>query len=1098
MDDPLNTFPGLPPFPDHVPTAPLLRLSLKDLLAEDQTEIERLSKACEEIGFFYLDLRDAGSFTKILDYADELFEIGAGLFELPLEEKQKYDFSSQKSYFGYKAQGAAVVDRQGNLDRNEFYNVSKDDIMCISKPLPAPDIIKNNRDTYKSFIERSHAIVTLILNLLDKSLGLPQSTLANIHRLQAVSGDQVRFVKALPQPIDDRRTALGEHTDFGSVTVLFNRLGGLQVLPPGVDAEWQYIRPLPGHAIVNLGDAMVKFTNGLLRSNIHRVVSPPGEQADSTRYSLVYFSRPEDDVPLRRLEGSSRIPELEYGVEEEAINSKDWIIRRALGRRVDVPDIDYDKSAGTETLSRSTPRTTFETPPDSPLCAVDLGSPSRSAKRKSREAVISQDQTLAEIRARREIFFARISESIQPLLGDDAPRFPSTHGNTAYCHSPRLETQPAGQVLPETSDKDMANLRLYSIRATLKPYQLDGVSWLLDLQHNGVGGILADDMGLGKTLQALSLLQYTKNNASLDTRFLINDLTELWSILHWLYPEMFVASTAGNFQDAFSLSRGKFETEFLSHVTRFLKSVMLRRTKSSPEVGLKIPPKTETILSVPLTESQLEWYHRILTGVDQSVLLGDETSLLSLAGLTPRSQCFVDLTTDDWEGQEEANVKQRSQITTNTLMELRKCSIHPYLLADALPEPYRLGRHIVENSAKFILLRKMVHQFVIKEQKKVIIFSGFDQALNLCEDLLEMAKEHLPFKHVRLDGSTSSAWRNLSVFLFQNDERYKVFLLSIRAGGEGLNLVSSSTVIFLDDDWNPQVMRQAEARAHRIGQTQPVRIFRIHAKGTVEDQMRRRLAKKAYFADKVLGDLGRNVDHPIGLIGNETQEISLMPGRAIVPSSFHAADLESSEFESILASCALDEVNARDMSLEEKKAWLCRSERVKTNIFNGEKIETKSKAFSVYDETILGVSKTSRRIGKSRVVMIGEWEVSKESLSCASSPTSPTFPNGANVAKARKVNDATIICPHHYCCNCGKTASEAGRLLLSCLKCPRAYCEGCLDWSRTVFVGENTDAEARGHYPRNAFFIECAKCRDNSGKRGLEELPALSDKRRRR
>jgi isopenicillin N synthase-like dioxygenase len=104
--------------------------------------------------------------------------------------------------------------------------------------------------------------------------------------------------------------------------------------------------------IVNLGDAMVKFTNGLLQSNIHRVVSPPGAQADSTRYSLVYFSRPEDDIPLRRLRGSSRIPELEEGVVEEAINSKAWIIRRALGRRIDVPDIEYDKSAGTEMLSR--------------------------------------------------------------------------------------------------------------------------------------------------------------------------------------------------------------------------------------------------------------------------------------------------------------------------------------------------------------------------------------------------------------------------------------------------------------------------------------------------------------------------------------------------------------------------------------------------------------------------------------------------------------------------------------------------------------------------------------------------------------------------
>jgi isopenicillin N synthase-like dioxygenase len=160
-------------------------------------------------------------------------------------------------------------------------------------------------------------------------------------------------VKAPPQPVDDRRTALGQHTDFGSVTVLFNRLGGLQVLPPGADAEWVYVRPLPGHAIVNLGDAMVKFTNGLFRSNIHRVVAPPGLQAESTRYSLVYFARPEDSVILSRLDGSSKIPVMDDGEMEEEISSKDWIIRRALGRRVDlVDDIDFEKSAGTEQISR--------------------------------------------------------------------------------------------------------------------------------------------------------------------------------------------------------------------------------------------------------------------------------------------------------------------------------------------------------------------------------------------------------------------------------------------------------------------------------------------------------------------------------------------------------------------------------------------------------------------------------------------------------------------------------------------------------------------------------------------------------------------------
>jgi isopenicillin N synthase-like dioxygenase len=80
---------------------------------------------------------------------------------------------------------------------------------------------------------------------------------------------------------------------------------------------------------------MVKFTNGLLRSNIHRVVSPPGEQAKETRYSLVYFARPEDDVVLRRLEGSDVIPQLAEGQSEEATNSKEWIKLQAMRLKAD-------------------------------------------------------------------------------------------------------------------------------------------------------------------------------------------------------------------------------------------------------------------------------------------------------------------------------------------------------------------------------------------------------------------------------------------------------------------------------------------------------------------------------------------------------------------------------------------------------------------------------------------------------------------------------------------------------------------------------------------------------------------------------------------
>jgi len=316
-------------------------------------EVNRFVRACEDLGFFYLDLSGPGD--SLLADADQLFKTGEELFDLPLEEKKKYDFMHKNSYFGYKGFGANVVDRKGNLDRNEFYNVSKDDMFGISDPWPAPEVISSRRPLMKSFISSAHGIVTLVLTLLNEHLRLPENTLQDMHRLEGHSGDQIRFVKAPPQPMDDRRTALGEHTDFGSVTVLFNRLGGLQVLPPGRDAQWCYVKPLPNHAIINLGDAMVKFTNGLLRSNIHRVVAPPGQQAEYTRYSLVYFNRPENEVMLKRLNTSEMIPPLEHDEVEEEINSKDWIIRRALGHRIAIHGdqaFDFDRIKGTEEKSQ--------------------------------------------------------------------------------------------------------------------------------------------------------------------------------------------------------------------------------------------------------------------------------------------------------------------------------------------------------------------------------------------------------------------------------------------------------------------------------------------------------------------------------------------------------------------------------------------------------------------------------------------------------------------------------------------------------------------------------------------------------------------------
>jgi isopenicillin N synthase-like dioxygenase len=235
-------------------------------------------------------------------------------------------------------------------------------------------------------MQHAHSIaVDVVLGVLNRGLGLPEGTLAGLHRLDCASGDQVRLLRAPPLPEEERerlalaaatttktngngvvtdRPLLGAHTDFGSVTVLFARVGGLQVSLPSLEngnalksngvggakvlngdtnvsdnGTWAYVRPLPGHAVVNLGDALVYLSAGVLRSALHRVVTPPGDQAQTTKYSVVYFCRPEDTVPMRPLKESTVIQtRVETGiwnndVDKENISAKEWILGRALRSR---------------------------------------------------------------------------------------------------------------------------------------------------------------------------------------------------------------------------------------------------------------------------------------------------------------------------------------------------------------------------------------------------------------------------------------------------------------------------------------------------------------------------------------------------------------------------------------------------------------------------------------------------------------------------------------------------------------------------------------------------------------------------------------------
>lgn len=115
-------FPDLPPFPSDIPIAPLHRLVLSKL-RNDPAESERLFSSSKDLGFFYLDLRQDQDGEVLLREAEGLFGLAPALYDLGREELQKYDYKAQGSYMGYKGLGTSIADENGNLDRNEFYNV---------------------------------------------------------------------------------------------------------------------------------------------------------------------------------------------------------------------------------------------------------------------------------------------------------------------------------------------------------------------------------------------------------------------------------------------------------------------------------------------------------------------------------------------------------------------------------------------------------------------------------------------------------------------------------------------------------------------------------------------------------------------------------------------------------------------------------------------------------------------------------------------------------------------------------------------------------------------------------------------------------------
>ncbi|KAI0922248.1 hypothetical protein AcW2_006995 [Taiwanofungus camphoratus] len=298
--------PGLttsPPFPDDVPTHPLLVVDYALLKSGNEVEITTLWKAATQLGFWYLKNHGAD------DEVNEMFDMGAETMALPLEEKMRFEQGDEGISFGYKAAGANLTDETGALDTVEFINVAKDDALSwphvVHRTYPST-VNARMVSTITPFVRKSVEINNTLLDVFNAKLGLPKGTLTNRHTLEEPSGSEARCIKNPPRPggISEEKAAIGAHTDFGSLSFLHNRLGGLQVMVPGTH-QWQYIKPIPGHAICNLGDAMAIFSGGILKSNLHRVVPPPGAQSALERWSLVFFTRPGRSVLLNALSDES-------------------------------------------------------------------------------------------------------------------------------------------------------------------------------------------------------------------------------------------------------------------------------------------------------------------------------------------------------------------------------------------------------------------------------------------------------------------------------------------------------------------------------------------------------------------------------------------------------------------------------------------------------------------------------------------------------------------------------------------------------------------------------------------------------------------------
>ena len=560
-----------------------------------------------------------------------------------------------------------------------------------------------------------------------------------------------------------------------------------------------------------------------------------------------------------------------------------------------------------------------------------------------------------------------------------------------------------------------------------------------------------------------------------------NNMVELWALLHWLYQEVFTERTSEIFKASFDLTKGKVNTEVMDHARRLLEVIMLRRMKNSPGVELNLPPKTDILLYVPLTPMQRFFYKTLLSRSDEGLLTElfsgasekenallpnedpnklDDQAVAKLDSLEKQAARGSIAAAAEWEETKEIMRQALSRDQTddktkgswrklmNILMQLRKCCNHPYTLPNTEPDPYYIGDHVIKASGKFILLDKIINELVVKQRKKVLIFSGFSRMLDCCEDFLALrGGQGDAFSYVRLDGRTSRARRNLNIRMF-NDEAsdYRVMLISTRAGGLGINLATASEVIILDSDWNPQVMLQAEARSHRIGQKHPVTVYKLCTQGTVEEQMLGRIQKKLYLSAKVTesmrdvhfnsaskaksGPRGRvkETEDDVPQLGtNELMSLVRRGAQTLAHPELDVNEMMGWDFATMLDKCKdkpADYLVAEQTGVaskeEDEQKWLSQIEQVQSRLFEGKK-HMKTADTSSYGAIAQEWAKETRRVGKNTTVMVDGFAISKESMNCGEWEAVPTMAGkDPSLAEPKRAKKAKVVnqevCPFRRTC----------------------------------------------------------------------------------